>query len=415
MEAPFLTPANVQPLAFDVGLRLEEIDQSKLNSERLTKIQRELARHDYAGCLLADPINIRYATGSRNQFGWTIHAPGRWAFISTAGPVVLFEFLSSKHLNDGLKTIDEIRGSTPWFFQVAGGRADEKADSWAKDIAAVVREYGGSNNRLAVDRCEPRGADRLRSHGIKLFDAQEALERARSIKTVEEIQALRLATDVCDVGCERMKAALQPGITENQLWAVFHDVNIAHNGEWIESRFLCSGERTNPWYQECSDRVIQAGDLVAFDSDMIGPLGYMSDISRTWICPGKTPTAEQRELYEISQEQLLTNIELLKPGLSAREFAEAAWPLPERFVPNRYMAMVHGVGMVGEYPQIPFGCDFAELGYEATFEENMVVSVESYIGERGRKEGVKLEQQVLITSRGAEILSKTPLVDALEL
>ena len=404
----------VEPLAFDTTARLAAIDQAELNRQRLAKVQLELAKRDYAGCLLADPINIRYATGSRNQFGWTMHAPGRWAFVPTTGPVVLFEFLSSRHLNDGLETIDEIRGSTPWFFQVAGGRAEEKADRWAMEIAAVVRDRGGSNRRLAVDRCEPRGAAKLAAHGFQLFDAQEPLERARARKTPEEILALRLATDVCDAGCSRMKAALQPGITENQLWAVFHEVNIAHHGEWIELRFLCSGERTNPWYQECSDRVIRAGDLVAFDSDMIGPLGYMADMSRTWLCPGKRPTAEQRKLYEISQEQLLRNAELVRPGLSSREFAEASWTLPERFVPNRYMAMLHGVGMVGEYPQIPFLCDFAELGYDAVLEEGMVVSVESYIGEAGGTEGVKLEQQVLVTRDGAEVLCKTPLVDALE-
>jgi Xaa-Pro aminopeptidase len=409
------SPSTVHPLAFDIGARAAEIDQAKLNRERLARVQHELAQRDYAGCLLADPINIRYATGSRNQFGWTMHAPGRWAFVPTSGPVVLFEFLSSRHLNDGLETIGEIRGSIPWFFQVAGGRAEEKADCWAAEIAAVMREYGGANRRLAVDRCEPRGAARLLAHGIQLFDAQEPLERARARKTAEEIHALRLAMDICDAGCARMKAALRPGITENQLWAVFHETNIAHNGEWIESRFLVSGERTNPWYQECSDRVIQAGDLVAFDSDMIGPLGYMADISRSWVCPGARASAGQRELYEISQEQLLANIELIRPGVSAREFADISWPLPGRFVPNRYMAMVHGVGMVGEYPQIPFSCDFAEHGYSAVFEENMVLSVESYIGEQGGKQGVKLEQQVLVTSRGAEVLSKTPLIDALEI
>ena len=202
-------------------------------------------------------------------------------------------------------------------------------------------------------------------------------------------------------------------MTENQLWAVMHEVNIAHDGEWIECRLLASGERTNPWFQESGNRVIQAGDLVAFDSDMVGPMGYLADISRSWVCPGRKPTDAQRRLYAIAQEQVLHNIGLIKPGVSFREFAETCWPVPEKFVANRYMMMVHGVGLVDEYPSVAYARDFKDWGYDGVFQENMVVSVESYIGEAGGAEGVKLEQQVLISSRGAVPMSAMPFEDAL--
>ena len=65
------------------------------------------------------------------------------------------------------------------------------------------------------------------------------------------------------------------------------------------------------------------------------------------------------------------------------------------------MMMVHGAGLVDEWPVIAYAQDFAGWGYDGVFEENMVVSVESYIGEVGHKEGVKLEQQVLIDEGGA--------------
>jgi Xaa-Pro aminopeptidase len=104
---------------------------------------------------------------------------------------------------------------------------------------------------------------------------------------------------------------------------------------------------------------------------------------------------------------------ILRPGLGFREFAERCWPVPEEFLPNRYMMMVHGTGLVDEYPSVAYARDFAEWGYDGVFEENMVVSVESYIGESGAREGVKLEQQVLITATGAVPLSKTPFEDAL--
>ncbi len=400
---------NPIPLTVDVPARLAAINQRKLRAYRLERLRAELYKRDYAGCLLADPINIRYATGSRNMTLWTMHAPSRWAFVPTQGPVVLYEFISSMHVNEGVETIAEMRPCTPWLYFLAGQRSEEKAMLWANEIADMVATHGGKNRRLAVDRCEPMGAFRLAQRGLELFDAQEAIEQARLIKSAEEIACLRLSMDVCDAAIRRMGEALHPGMTDNQLWAILHEVNIAHDGEWIESRLLSSGERTNPWFQECGNRVIQAGDLVAFDTDMVGPLGYLADISRSWVCPSKKPTGEQRRLYAIAEEQVLFNMSLLKPGLSFRDFAETCWPVPEEFLANRYMMMIHGVGLVDEYPSVAYARDFADWGYDGVFEENMVVSVESYIGEGGGKEGVKLEQQVLITPNGTVPLSNTPL------
>src|SRR5918994_906771 len=99
--------------------------------------------------------------------------------------------------------------------------------------------------------------------------------------------------------------------------------------------------------------------------------------------------------------------------MSLREFSGRCWPVPEEYLPNRYMLMVHGVGMVDEAPAIAYAVDFPEWGYDGVIEENMVLCVESYIGDQGGIEGVKLEQQVLVTASGATIMSKSPLVDAL--
>jgi Xaa-Pro aminopeptidase len=402
------------PLGLDIKARMAKIDQDALCHDRLGRLRAELAAADVAGALLADPMNIRYATGTRNMVVWTMHSPGRYAFVATQGPVVLFEFGTMKHVSAGSGLFDEMRSSTPWFYFLAGPRVDEKTRIWASEIADLVQRHGGRNRRLAVDRCEPWGAALLERDGIELIDAQPLVERARAIKSPHEIKCLELSMDVCDIAIERMRASIAPGITENQLWAILHETNIAHNGEWIECRLLASGERTNPWFQECGNRVIEAGDIVGFDTDMIGPFGYLADVSRSILCPGRKPTGEQLKLYQLAQEQVLFNADIIKPGLTFREFAERCWPVPEAFVPNRYLMMVHGVGVADEYPSIAYAEDFAEWGYDGVFEENMVVSVESYIGEVGRKEGVKLEQQLLITAKGAVPMSKAPFVDAIE-
>lgn len=404
-----------RPLALDLNSRVAKIDEQRLQRDRLARLRIELAKRDYCGVLLFDPINIRYATGTRNMAVWTMHAPGRYVFVATDGPVVLFEFQSSLHVSrSALDPGHQLRPSTPWFYFLAGPRVREKAVSWAADVIELVANYDRPNRRLAVDRCEPWGSKLLVDAGIQLFDAQEAIEQARMIKTPDEIQCIQLSVDVADVAIERMRSALQPGITENQLWSLLHETNIAHGGEWIECRLLTSGERTNPWFQESSNRVIQAGDLVAFDTDMIGPFGYLADLSRTWVCPGKRPSTEQRDLYQIAQEQVLANTDLIKPGLSFRDFSERCWQVPEMYVQNRYMMMVHGAGMADEYPTVVFRTDWPEWGYDGFFEENMVVCVESFIGQVGAKEGVKLEQQVLVTATGAVPMSKSPMIDAIE-
>jgi Xaa-Pro aminopeptidase len=400
-------------LVIDIPARLAAIDQRTLRADRLARVRAELVKHDYGAALLFDPMNIRYATGSRNMAVWTLHGPGRYVFVPADGPVVLFEYGTCLHLSDDLDTVDELRTSVSWFYFMAGPRTMEKAELWSTDIIELMAKYGGSDQRLAVDRCEPWGARHLTDAGITLFDGQEVLEQARLIKTAEEIQCMQLSMDVCDVGVGRMRAALQPGMTENELWAILHETNIVHDGEWIESRLLTSGQHTNPWFQECGTRVIDAGDMVCFDTDMVGPMGYLADISRALVCPGKAPTAEQRKLYEIAFEQVQTNIELIKPGLTFKEFGETCWPVPDEYVPNRYMMMIHGAGLVDEFPTVAYAVDYDDWGYDGMFEENMVVCVESYIGAVGGAEGVKLEQQVLITSTGAVPMSADPIIATL--
>jgi Xaa-Pro dipeptidase len=233
------------------------------------------------------------------------------------------------------------------------------------------------------------------------------MELARAVKSDDEIACMRRSLAVADLGMERMDEALRPGITETELWAELHLANIVNGGEWIETRLLSSGPRTNPWFQEASDRRIQSGELVSFDTDMVGPYGYCSDVSRTFLCGDGSATNEQKSLYSLAVEQVEFNTALLRPGLSFREYTERAWSIPARFEEQNYGCIAHGVGMVDEWPAIY--CDPKDpLLQDGVFVPGMTVCVESYIGEVGGREGVKLEQQVLITSTGHETLSRFP-------
>jgi Xaa-Pro aminopeptidase len=218
---------------------------------------------------------------------------------------------------------------------------------------------------------------------------------------------MQASVDVCETGMAAMQNELRPGITENALWAKLHETNIRLGGEWIETRLLSSGQRTNPWFHECSMRTIEDGDIVSFDTDMIGPYGYCADMSRTWVC-GDKPTDEQRRLYAHAYEQVQHNIELLKPGVSFREFSGKSWSIPAEFAKNSYDCIVHGVGLADEWPNIPSWRNFAQYGYDGIIEPGMALCVESYIGAEGGLEGVKLEEMILITADGNRRLSSYP-------
>lgn len=233
------------------------IDRKTLRHYRLERIREQLRARDYAGILLADPINIRYATDTNNLGLWVMHSPSRYVFVATDGPVVLFEFTSSRHNSEHVETIDEIRPAIPWLYFLAGPRVQEKAERWAQEVADLMARYAGGNRRLAVDRCDPWGAQRLTQQGIELFDAQPLMEQARLIKSAEEVASHRVSMGVCDLAIARMRTSLVPGVTENQLWSIMHGTNVAHGGEWAESRLLSSGPRTNPWFQDATDKVIK--------------------------------------------------------------------------------------------------------------------------------------------------------------
>jgi len=382
----------------------DKIDLNSMRKKRLKKVREELAKRDYGGCVLFDPINIRYATDSSNMMIWTMHNPTRYCFIPTDGPVILYDFHKCEHLSEGLITIDEIRPSTNLGYFFSGDNIKEDAKKWATEIVNVFKKYAGNNNRLAIDDCSFLATEALRSSNIELFEGQEILEQARKIKTSEEIMCMQAALKVAEDGINLMKKNLKPGISENELWSYLHKTNIENGGEWIEGRLLSAGQRTNPWMQECSGKIIKKNELVAFDTDMIGPYAYCADVSRTFLA-GTKPTAEQNKLYSLAVEQITCNAEILKPGLSYIEFTQNSWKLPQIYFDNRYSVIAHGVGMADEYPAILYPEDAKKSGYDGFFESGMIVSIESYIGKVGGKEGVKLEQEYLITEKGAELLS----------
>jgi Xaa-Pro aminopeptidase len=374
---------------------------------RKRRLVEQLHKHDCAAILLYDPVNIRYALDVSNMQLWMTHNASHYALVGADGHAIAFEYGKSEHLAQGIETVDEVRTARTWFYFSAGNRIQERVEAWADEIADVVRSRGGGNMRLAVDKMEPLGVDALRRRGVVLVEGQELTEHARSIKSAEELELMKWTIRVCEAGMARMYENSIPGKTEQEIWAELHFENIRSGGEWIETRLLAAGPRTNPWFQECSDYVCREGDMLSFDTDMIGPYGYCADLSRSWTIGHTRMTNTQRDLYLAALDQINHNLAILKPGMTLAEFNEKSWRIPEKYQPRRYSVAFHGVGMADEWPSCPTHVDFARA-YQAVLQENMCVCVESLIGEEGGRECIKLETQVVLKGNGAERLDSFP-------
>jgi Xaa-Pro aminopeptidase len=379
-----------------------------LVSARLQRVRQFMRRAGLPAVLIVDPNNIFYATGARNMMVFCLRAPTRYLLLFAEGPSVLFEYMGSEHLAEGLPTVDQVRPATAVSWLGSAGHVDDAARRFAREIADTVRAIDPSIDCLGVDRFHIAALDALRAEGLRLRDADDAFVPARAVKLPIEMPYVREAMRHVEAGVARLEAALQPGRSEAEIWSHLWFELMARDGQYVSTRLCQSGPRTFPYFQECSHRAVQAGELLALDTDAVGFEGYCADLSRTFLCGDGAPTAMQRELYQHAQEQLTHNAALLAPGRSFRELAERAWPCPEEYRPWRYGLIGHGLGLAGEFPNIPHHDPGSPYPIAGQLEPGMVICLESYVGSPRHGQGVKLENQFLIHDTHVEALSTYP-------
>ena len=360
-------------------------------------------------CILLSPISLRYAVDFREYQLFQSHIPMFYLFVAAEGPVVMH---GASHQFCDLVT--EYRPSIGFNPFDSGLELGGNAAQFAQDVKNFLHELGifDSSPRIALEAMSADVFGALKSAKFRLINADPLIEKAKSIKCAEEIECIKHSIAVAELGIQRMRDVLVPGISENQLWSILHQVNIAYDGDWMEGRMLASGPRSNPWLQEASDRVIQDGELVAFDTDMVGPNGYCADISRTWLCGNKKPTPAQQDIYLHAHEEVQHNARQIQPGMRFSELIQRIYKRGEEYIAHRYPCVFHGVGMSDEYPKLYYPED-ADRQYDGTIESNMVLCVESFTGSEHGGEGVKLEQMVHVTEDGTEVLSNYPFEDRL--
>jgi len=109
----------------------------------------------------------------------------------------------------------------------------------------------------------------------------------------------------------------------------------------------------------------------------------------------------------LALEEIQYNSQFVRPGLTLAGNQERAWKTPAEFKENAYCCVLHGVGMTDEFPRVN-PIYRGPNPYDGVIEEGMVVCIESYMGAVGERDGVKLEQQVLVTLDGIEPISTYP-------
>ena len=247
---------------------IDSIDEPAIRAWRAERIRQELRRRDREAVLAVDPVNLRYATGTRNMQVWTMHNIVRYALVFAHGPTVLFDLPTGRHLSAGLESVSDVRASIPFDYMLVAGNAGAMANLWAAQIRETLREHGCDADTLAVDRADTLMVRSLEALGMRVVDGKSVLEHARAIKSGEEIRAFRASLATCEQSVRSLYEFAVPGTTESEAFGHLVGQSLARGGEYPETRLLTCGPRTNPWFQESADRV-HAGGRASFPSTPI--------------------------------------------------------------------------------------------------------------------------------------------------
>lgn len=388
------------------GLALPNL--GAMREHRWQRLVSHVNQRDYGAILLFDPLNVRYGSDSTNMQLWNTHNPFRCLVVCADGYMVMYDYANAKFLSTMNPLVKEQRDGADFFYFDRGDKIEDAAAKFAGEIHDLVREHGAGNCRLAIDKPMLHAIWALEKVGFDIFPGEELTEKARAIKCADEIKAMRCSVYACEQSVAAMEAAAQPGMSENEVWAVLHAENIKRGGEWIETRLLASGPRTNPWFQECGPRIIQNNEVLSFDTDLVGTYGMCCDISRSWWIGDGKPRDDMIYAMQHGMEHIRHNMELLKPGVSIGELSAKGHKLDPSYQAGKYGCMMHGVGLCDEWPLVAYEDKVVEGAYDYQLEPGMALCVEALIAPAGGDFAIKLEDQVIITEDGYENLTRYP-------
>jgi len=398
----------------------QRIDFDKLRKERLKKAQSTMQADGISGVLTFNADNIRYLTGF---YVTTPNRAGEYSFVfcPAVGEPTLFTGIP-----------EETSRRMPWLngrikADVGSGpsASDAGADSavikrQVGEVMALMAEAGISKNELiGIDGTILSGyyMEAFTREGIKTKVCKATLDKARMIKNSEEIKIMRQVAMNTEIAFASIIKAIEPGVRECDLVGIGIKALYEQGCDHTEDLVCMSGENTNPYNWTFTDKVIRPGDLIYIDVDGASYLGYKSCVYRTFCC-GKA-TQEQKDTYAEAYGWLYDGIAACKKGNTNYDIQKAFPQSPSAWGRDSWEGMdpfclAHGLGLtLHDRPFVTHNY-VVNKSPEVPLEPGMILAVETYAGKPNQPMGVRLEEMVLVTEKGPEVLSRFPIKELME-
>ncbi len=380
------------------------VDFQKLIRDRAQRAKEAIKAAGLGGVLCFNFDSIRYVTGT--HIGeWGRDKFDRYALCPADGDPYLWDPAppakrkSSPWMGDRVEApISTLQGALPPRHGIQ--------DDFAKQVKARLIDLGIDKKPLGIDLMELPMLRALEAEGIEVVDGQQALLDAREVKTDEEIELLKQASAMVDATYVDIAQAIRPGTKESELVAIAHDRLFRLGSERVECVNSVSGPRGAPHSHTFSDRMIQPGDMIFLDL-MHSFNGYRTCYYRTFICG--IPNQAQLEAYEQCSQWLSASIDAIKPGVTVDDVA-GVWPEATEFgYKNEDEAFLlqfgHGIGLsLWERPII----SRRYTGQKTILKKGMVFAVECWKGAEDGSGAARIEEEVVVTEDGCEIITNYP-------
>ncbi len=239
-----------------------------------------------------------------------------------------------------------------------------------------------------------------RTVGVAIEDRTTLLPELRAVKSPAELKLMQKAVNATAAGYDAALKFLKPGVTERQLEKVIEDGFVAGGGAGTGyNSIVGSGLNGTVLHYMANSGVCEDGDLVVIDAGArvggtIGG-GYTADVTRTFPVSGRF-NKEQREVYTVVLRALTAATRAARPGAWMHEVDEAARTIIEKAgYGDRFP---HGIGH-------QLGIEVHDVTPDGPLKAGMIVTIEPGVYLPDRKMGIRIEDDVLITARGAKVLT----------
>jgi Xaa-Pro aminopeptidase len=391
----------------------QRVNFDRLRRHRLERAKATLRDSDLGALLLFDPNNLRYVTSTAIGT-WERDKNIRFALLFREDDPILWDFGSAaKHHQLYCPWLPETSWRA-WVPPIRGAMPDATGvpDSLADLVFDELRERGLEGEPLGLDVPDMTTLLALQRKGIHAADSQPVMMEARRLKSEDELALLDHAAAIVDAVYEEIYRMLRPGVTENQVVAQAMKILFELGSEHVEAINAISGDRCYPHPHTFADRLLRPGDQAFFD--IIHAFnGYRTCYYRTFNVGYATPA--QLDAYRRCREWLDAAIEQVRPGVTTDKIAEV-WPTAQELGIEDERAAFglqfgHGLG-VGLY-EPPMISRLHSLDAPVELEVGMVFALETYCPTPDRRSAARIEEEVVVTETGPQILTRFPAEELL--